>query len=111
MGECVAQMADWDNEQHGFAPKKARGWIEVKPFDPNDQLANAAQIDWVAYLHVRTFDGQRFTMPVIPDEHNSRPDKIVRPDDKPYVFHRMADADACANSELPGFVSYIESKL
>lgn len=111
LGRCVAEMADYENSKQGFPPKKVRGWIEVKPADPHDPLAAAVGIDWIAYLHARTWDGDMYSVPVVPDEFNPRPDKIVRPDDKPHVFHLMREAEDAANAELPGFISYIEAKI
>lgn len=110
MGRCVADMANHENLEHS-QPAKVRGWIEVIPADPADPLAAQVQIDWVAFLNVRTPDGQEFRLPVVPDEFNPRPNKIVRPEDKPHVFLLMREAEEAANKELPGLIKYVEDKI
>lgn len=88
--------------------KLVRGWTSVEPLDPVDPLPGR----WVAHLHALvTETKQEFTLPVIPDEHNPRPDKVVRAEDKPWVFTYMSEAEEAAAKELPGLIAYITSKL
>lgn len=111
LGEAIHEMANHERQQNGQPLKKVHGWIEVKKADPNDKLASVTGIDWVAYIHARVIGGTTYSVPVVPDEFNPRADKIVRPEDSPHVFKLMHEAEDAANAELPGFVSYIESKL
>lgn len=104
LGSMVVDMAN-----HETGPQ-VRGWIEVKHANPHDQLAKAAGVDWVAWLHVRTPDSQTYSCPLIPDEHNPHPQKLVRPNDPPHVFRHMIDAENLANAELPGFVAHIKGE-
>lgn len=104
LGAMVADMANHECEA------KVRGWIEVKHANPHDQLANSAGVDWVAWMHVQTPDGAAYHCPVIPDEHNPHPQKMVKETDSPWIFRHMLDAENLANAELPGFVSHIEAE-
>lgn len=50
---------------------------------------------WVGYVIMCIeIDGKLTTVrfPVIPDEHNKRKDKTVRPEDKPHLFKSVKDA-------------------
>lgn len=103
LGRCVHEAAELCVEH-----KPVRGWIQVRPLDPNDPLPGR----WVAFIHaVVTETKQEICLPVIPDEFNSRPDKIVRAGDTPHVFTYMSEAEEAANKELPGLIDYITSKL
>lgn len=111
MGEAIHELVNHERKKDGHPIKQVHGWVEVRHAYPDDALSNFGGIDWVAYLHARVYGGETYTVPVVPDEFNPRPDKIVRPDDKPHIFHLMHEADEAAQRELPGFVRYIESKL
>jgi hypothetical protein len=111
MGSALTALAAHESAKCGTIPRKVNGWIEVRPKNPDDSIDAQVQAHWVAFLNAETIGGDKFRVPVIPDEFNPHPDKIVRPEDKPHVFTYMHEAEAAANAELPGFVSYLTSKL
>lgn len=111
IGRMVADMAEHeaDNPETWANHKPVRGWISVRRANPHDPLPGSG---WISFLHALiTETGQEITLPVIPDEFNPEPTKLVKETDTPHVFLYMNEAEAAANSELPGFVKYLESKI
>lgn len=98
IGAMVDDMAKLMGERK---PDAVTGWTEARPARQDSIIG-----EWVAYLHVRLGNLDQWRIPVIPDEHNPEPTKLVRPEDEPWVFKTMQEADRAANSYLPGLLEY-----
>jgi hypothetical protein len=84
IGRSVADMAD---HVHG---EGLRIWVRVEPQIP-EGLAIAT--GWTVHVTARIPGLGEITMPVIPDEHNPNPGKVIHSDDKPWVFPSMQAAE------------------
>lgn len=98
-GACVADMADILN-----GPEKVRTWWEVR-------AASDLPGAWHGWVHGRLLDGTTFKFPVVPDEHNPRPDKLVKVDDPPHVFTYMDEAEKAATAAADELKATLKKQL
>lgn len=102
MGAAVAQAAEYLEHHAPF-----RVWTSVEPADPQDPLPGR----WVGHVHaIITETKQTFCLPVIPDEFNPRPDKLVRESDPPHVFTYMSEAEQAAQEAADVMRQYLKGK-
>lgn len=103
MGKAISDMAETLVEH-----RPVRGWTSIEPLDPQDPLPGR----WIARVHAFiTETKQQITMPVIPDEFNTHPSKLVRAEDTPHVFTYMSEAETAADEALAELLSYIKAKI
>lgn len=103
--EAVAKMGGHAFESEGRELPAVRGWVNIRQ----------AYLDmpggWIASAHARLVDGTTFTFPVIPDEFNQRPGKLIKAEDKPHVFSSMEECEKAANKSLDALLASIREKL
>lgn len=99
IGRTVADMADY------YVEEKPRVWTDVRPLQ-RDGLSVAGR--WVAYVHGRHPKLEEGTWPVIPDEHNPRPDKLIKADDPPHVFWSMIEAERHAEEAAANLLQQLK---
>lgn len=78
IGRAVADGCDIEDNK-----PKARAWHDIRI---------APHGGYQVWLHGRAPWLDDIILPLIPDEHNPRPDKFVKPTDKPYTFYLMSEA-------------------
>lgn len=89
IGRAVADMADY---VHG---QDLRVWARIEPQVP---AGLSIATGWTVYVTARAPGLGEVTVPVIPDEHNPNPGKVIRSDDKPWVFPSMQEAERAGDA-------------
>lgn len=89
IGHAVADMAD---HVHG---QDLRVWVQIEPQVPKGLTIATG---WTAYVTARAPGLGEVTVPVIPDEHNPNPGKVIHSGDKPWVFRSMQEAERAGDA-------------
>lgn len=91
IGRVVAEMAD-----HYVGPD-IRVWPVIRPvFIEGTRICRG----WTATVNARIPGYDPIVMPVIPDEFNPRPGKVIKAEDQPHEFRAMEHAERAAEDAV-----------